>query len=232
MSTDHASRGTGASNEDPKNLRSSFTEAALRMLPVPARKRRPGLAALAVLLILGGSLATTVLVINADKRVSAIMVTQQIGAGRPFRPEMIREARVVEDGVRYELWANRAQVSQALAAVTLLPGTVVTTDMTVEQHQELGPGKARVGLALKPGQLPSEMQPGQRVQIVLVPSSNSAAGLQTRLLAENALVTSVGLSRNRASDEVTVIVDSAIAPEIAAYSSAGQIAITELPGSR
>jgi hypothetical protein len=183
-------------------------------------------------LILGGALATTVLVMNADKRVSAIMVTKQIGAGQPFDPGSIREALVVEDGVRYELWAHRAQVSHTLAAVTLLPGTLVTPDMTMEWHKELVPGKARVGLALKPSQVPSNMQEGQRVQIVLVPGANGEEDQQSRLLAENALVTDVSTSRNGATDEVTVVVDSTVAPEIAAYSAADQIAITELPGSR
>ncbi|WP_262380664.1 hypothetical protein [Nonomuraea sp. PA05] len=183
-------------------------------------------------MILGGALATTVLVTNADKRVSAIMVTKQIGAGQPFDPGSIREALVVEDGVPYELWAHRAQVAQTRAAVTLLAGTLVTPDMTMERHNELVPGRARVGLALKPGQLPNEMQPGQRVQIVLVPGGNGTEGRQSRLLAENALVTDVRKSRNGATEEVTVVVDSATAPEIAAYSAADQIVITELPGSR
>ncbi|WP_302893263.1 hypothetical protein [Actinomadura luzonensis] len=192
-------------------MSSLLTDAASRALPSRARQRRPTLAALGVLLILGGALATTLLVLNADQRVSAIMVTQRIGAGQPFDPKMIREARVVEDGVRYELWADRDQVSHALAAVTLLPGTLLTTDMTTNADQELGPGKARVGLSLKPGQLPGEMEAGQRVQVVLAPQGSSLAGQEGRLLAENALVTGVAESRNRATEEVTVVVDSSIA---------------------
>ncbi|MEV0831434.1 hypothetical protein [Nonomuraea rubra] len=153
-------------------------------------------------------------------------------AGQPFEPGVIREALVVEDGIPYERWAHRAHVSHTVAAVTLLPGTLVTTEMAVEWHKELGRGKARVGLALKPGQLPNEMQSGQRVQIVLIPGSNDAQEQQTRLLAGNALVTDVSKNRNGTTDEVTVIVDSTIAPENATYSSADQTAITELPGSR
>ncbi|MEU6716761.1 hypothetical protein ABZ897_35300 [Nonomuraea sp. NPDC046802] len=170
------------------------------------------------------------LVTHADERVSAIIVTKQIGAGQPFDPAAMREARVVEDGVSYELWANRSQVSHSVAAVTLLPGTVVTTEMTVEQSKELVPGKARVGLALKPGQMPSGMAAGQRVQVVLVQTGGGGQGM--RLLAESALVDSVGDSRDRAAGQVTVIVDSSIAPELAVYASLGQTAITELPGAR
>jgi hypothetical protein len=228
-----ASRGNPSTEVGGAEAVGAWTDVASRALPMPVRERRPALAALAILLILGGALATTAIVMRADKRVSAIIITKQIGAGRPFDPGAMREARVVEDGVTYELWAHHAQVSHTVAAVTLLPGTLVTTDMTVEWNKELVPGKARVGLALKPGQIPGEMKAGQRVQIVLVPAGGGGAvGQEGRLLAESALVDSVGLSRNRAEDEVTVIVDSNIAPAIATYASSGQIAITELPGAR
>jgi hypothetical protein len=210
-----------------------LTEAFSRGLPYHARDRKPVLAALAVLLILGGVLATTTLVMNADKRVSAIVVTAYIGAGQPFDPKAVREARVVEDGARYERWADRDRVFRTVAAVSLLPGTLVTTDMTTERSRELVPGKARVGLALKPGQVPGGMAPGQRVQVVLVPGGGgAAAGQEGRLLAEGALVDQVGTSGDRTGGEVTMIVDSAVAPMIAAYASSGHIAITELPGGR
>ncbi|MEV0619375.1 hypothetical protein AB0I81_39075 [Nonomuraea sp. NPDC050404] len=210
-----------------------LTTVASRGLPSPARERKPALAALAVLLILGGALATMVLIMRADERVSAILITKRIGAGQALDPGSMRETRVVEDGVTYELWAHREQVSRTVAAATLLPGTVVTTDMTVAWNQELVPGKARVGLALKPGQMPNAVQAGQRVQVVLVQSGGTGAtGQGYRVLAQSALVESSVVSNNRATAEVTVVVDGSVAPEIAAHASAGRIVITELPGAR
>jgi hypothetical protein len=70
------------------------------------------------------------------------------------------------------------------------------------------------------------------VQVVLVPGGGGAAGQEGRLLAESALVDQVGSGRDRTTGEVTVIVDSAVAPTVAAYASTGQIAVTELPGER
>ncbi|MGW0806648.1 hypothetical protein [Nonomuraea sp. NPDC002799] len=209
-----------------------LTAASVRRLPAAPREPKPALAALAVLLILGGALATTVLVMRADERVSAILITKQVGAGQPLGPDSMREARVVEDGVKYALWADRARVSNTVAAVTLLPGTLVTTAMTVGRSKGLLPGMARVGLALKPGQSPSGMYAGCRVQVVLVPTGTDTDAEQSQVLAQSALVDSVGTSGNRATGLVTVIVDSDVAPAIAAYASAGQIAITDLPGLR
>ncbi|WP_103962820.1 hypothetical protein [Nonomuraea solani] len=206
----------------------TLTTVAARTLPVAPRERSGTLAALAVLLILGGALTTMMLVMNADERVSAILVTKPIGAGQPFGTGAIREARVVSDGSTYELWADRAQVAKSVAAVSLLPGTLVTTAMTEDWNKELLPGKARVGLALKPGQFPSGVTPGRRVQVVFVPAGNG----QHRLLAPSALVDSASTGRNGTTGEVTVIADGAIAPEIAAYASSGEIVIAELPGSR
>jgi hypothetical protein len=58
-----------------------LTEAASRALPQAVRQRRPALPALRVLLVLGGALATGLLVVRVDERVSVIRVTARIGAG-------------------------------------------------------------------------------------------------------------------------------------------------------
>src|SRR5262249_33505157 len=76
------------------SMKDGLPAPAARGLPVPVRERRPALAWLAVLLILGGALATALLIIRADQRVSAILVTKPIGAGRPFEPGSIRESLV------------------------------------------------------------------------------------------------------------------------------------------
>lgn len=198
---------------------------ASRKLPVPPRERKPALAALAVLLILGGALATTLLVLRSGDRVSAIRITQQVGAGQPFTDRVIEEVQIADTGVDYVAWSQRQHVLQTFAAVTILPGTLLTSDMGVTASQELGPGKARVGLALKPGQYPAGLEPGDRVQVI------HAAGRTTQqdsqVLAQSALVNGVG-----DKGQITVIVDASTSPEIVGYASAGEIAVAELPGAR
>ncbi|MGI5283927.1 hypothetical protein ACQEVF_11400 [Nonomuraea polychroma] len=213
------------------NAAAGLSGPASRKLPVPPRERKPALAALAVLLILGGALATTLLVLNSGDRVSAIRVTQQIGAGQKFPPEALEEVKIAETGIDYVSWSQRQQVVNSFAAVTILPGTLLTNQMGVRASTELGEGKATVGLALKPGQMPAGIQQGDRVQVIFVPSRSSQG--QTRVLASSALVFAAGdKSRSGNSGQITVVVDSAAAAEIAAFASTGEIAVAELPGAR
>ncbi|MGP3955556.1 hypothetical protein ACTWPT_06125 [Nonomuraea sp. 3N208] len=213
------------------NAAAGLSGPASRKLPVPPRERKPALAALAVLLILGGALATTLLVLNSGDRVSAIRVTQQIGAGQKFPPEALEEVKIADTGVDFVSWSQRQQVVNSFAAVTILPGTLLTNQMGVRASTELGEGKATVGLALKPGQMPAGIQQGDRVQVIFVPSRSSQG--QTRVLASSALVFAAGdKSRSGNSGQITVVVDSAAAAEIAAFASTGEIAVAELPGAR
>ncbi|MGW0801870.1 hypothetical protein [Nonomuraea sp. NPDC002799] len=205
---------------------------ASRKLPVPPRERKPALAALAVLLILGGALATTLLVLRSGDRVSAIRVTQQVGAGQKFPAAALEEVEIATEGVDYVGWSQRVQVTESFAAVTILPGTLLTNQMGVKASTELGPGKATVGLSLKPGQMPTGIEPGDRIQVIYVPSRSSQG--QSRILAPSALVFAVG-DRSRtgnSSGQITVIVDSSASPEIVAFASSSEIAVAELPGAR
>ncbi|MEO3873659.1 hypothetical protein ABGB18_33025 [Nonomuraea sp. B12E4] len=221
------------SEKPAANAAAGLSGPASRKLPVPPRERKPALAALAVLLILGGALATTLLVLRSGDRVSAIRVTQQIGAGQKFTGPALEEVKIAADsGIDYVSWSQRENVLTSFAAVTILPGTLLTNEMGIETSSELGEGKATVGLALKPGQIPAGLEEGDRVQVVHVPSRSSQG--ETRVLAPSALVFDAGSngSRQGNSGQITIVVDSASAPEIVAFASSGEVAVAELPGAR
>ncbi|MGN9836771.1 hypothetical protein ACTMTI_01480 [Nonomuraea sp. H19] len=213
------------------NAAAGLSGPASRKLPVPPRERKPALAALAVLLILGGALATTLLVLRSGDRISAIRVTQQIGAGQKFTEQAIEEVKIADTGIEFVSWSQRGQVLDSFAAVTILPGTLLTNQMGARASTELGEGKATVGLSLKPGQMPAGVQVGDRVQVIFVPSRSSQG--ETRVLAPSALVFAAGdKSRSGNSGQLTVVVDSSVAPQIVAFASTGEIAVAELPGAR
>ncbi|HEY1346797.1 MAG TPA: hypothetical protein VGF54_17545, partial [Streptosporangiaceae bacterium] len=58
------------------------TAPSSRRLPAARRERKPVLAACALLLIIGGALAAGLLVVQSGKRVTAIEITQPVGAGQ------------------------------------------------------------------------------------------------------------------------------------------------------
>ncbi|MFC0864890.1 hypothetical protein ACFHYQ_21590 [Sphaerimonospora cavernae] len=223
--------GRGAVSE-----RSGLSGPASRKLPVSPRERRPALAALAVLLILGGALATTLLVMRSGERVSAIRVGQQVGAGQSIPMSALEEVEIADTGIARVLWRDRESVAKGYAAVTLLPGTLLTETMVAESSGDVGPGKALVGLALKPGQLPVGLQVGDVVQVIYVAGADKGTdqgtdGGQRRVLATAARVHSIPTpGRTGGSGLFTVRVDTSAAPAIAQHASNGQVALIKLPG--
>ncbi|MEV7012437.1 hypothetical protein [Streptosporangium sp. NPDC051022] len=233
MRTSEKPAGRGQVNAERPGQQAGLSGPASRKLPVSPRERKPALAALALLLILGGALATTLLVLRSGDRVSAIVITKQIGAGQRMLTTSMREVQVAGTDLGYVPWAQRDQVAQNFARVTLLPGTLLTRDMVVSTSSELGPGKAIVGLALKPGQMPITLDEGDRVQVIYVPGRGDGATAQSRVLSQSALVHRfVPNSRGGPSGQVAIIVDVKDAPAISTYSSSGEVAVVELPGAR
>ncbi|WP_214408776.1 hypothetical protein [Sphaerisporangium fuscum] len=206
---------------------------ASRKLPVPPRERKPALAALALLLVLGGALATTLLVMRSGDRVSAIQITQQIGAGQPIVPEAMEEVQIADTGIGYVSWNHRQEVAATFARVTLLPGTLLTEQMVSRASEQLRPGKVVLGLALKPGQMPQSLQRGDQVQVLYVPGSGHGASAEGKVLAPSALVQSVGGGDGDGggSGQVSIVVDATVSPTIATYASSGEIALGQLPGA-
>ncbi|WP_067134475.1 hypothetical protein [Microtetraspora malaysiensis] len=229
-------RPTSARGGLPPAAASAESPAALsgpdgRRLPASPRRRRPDLAALAVLLILGGTAATITLMLNGSARVSAIRITRQVTAGQPLSRAGMEEVRIAGTGIDYLPWSQHASYAQRLALVTLLPGTLLTTQMTATASEEITPGKARVGLALKPGQSPAELKAGQRVQIISLPRQDPG-DRTTTVLAQSALVDAVSDPGTHGPPRlVNVIVDAALSPRIAAYASNGQIVLAYLPAA-
>lgn len=204
-----------------------LTDAASRQLPQWSRQRKPGLAALAVLLVLGGALTTMMLVMSADERMSVIRVTGRVGAGQPFGPAVLQEARVADDGGTYWPWSQRARLATTVASVTVPPGTLLTPAMVAGADGGTTAGHpVRLGLALKPGQAPYDLRRGERVQLIHVPSRRNHA-TEPVVIAEEAVVDGVSYSSGSAS-QATVIVDSVVAPRVANHAVNGEIAIAAI----
>ncbi|MEW9555078.1 hypothetical protein [Nonomuraea sp. NPDC050783] len=161
---------------------------------------------------------------RADERTSVIRVTGRISAGQPFDRKVLQEARIADDGASYWSWSQRDQVAATVATVTVLPGTLLTRPMVAGGDGTAVAGRAvRLGLALKPGQAPYDLQRGERVQLIHVPGGGHDSGAPA-LVAEEAVVDGVSYTSGSAG-QATVIVDGVMAPVVAAYAAGGEIAI-------
>ncbi|TDC69317.1 hypothetical protein E1200_09030 [Actinomadura sp. GC306] len=220
--------------------RSGLGTSGGQRLPASPRERKPALAALAVLLILGGALASAYLVMASGERVSAIRIAQPVAAGQQIPASALEEVQVGDTGIQFIGWSERAKVTRHVAAVRLVPGALLTNSMIVAANAPEN-GRLVVGLALKPGQFPSGgVEVGRHVTLYAVGGGQNGGPRAGTVLAADAVVIGVGgagggggeLGAARLSSDQTsidVAVSPADAPQVTQAASAGAVALALIP---
>ncbi|GAA2005063.1 hypothetical protein [Catenulispora subtropica] len=130
-------------------------------LPTTTRERKPALAALAVLLILAGALATMLLVNRSGNRISVVKVGgTSIAAGSKLSADQFEEASVAADSsIKYVLWSQVGQLNNQVTYNTLVKGSLLTTDMLGNQSNgtvDFPPGSSLMGIQIKQGRYPTQ----------------------------------------------------------------------------
>ncbi|MEV0639658.1 hypothetical protein AB0I77_32930 [Streptomyces sp. NPDC050619] len=216
-------------------------------LPAPPRERKPALAALAVLLILVGALGATMLVLQAGDRIEVVQVTKEIPAGESVKDSDVTSVMVAkDDSINYVEWSQLSTLKSLKAKSTIYPDTVVMGQMFAE-GASLPAGKASVGAALKEGQYPSDIKPGDTVAVYNVDTSttgsnsDSSSGSDSTstssdgLLVGNAKVNTVAADSDATVStgnlSITLLVDQADAAAVAKAAAAGAVAVVHVSGS-
>jgi hypothetical protein len=217
-----------------------------RRLPSAPRERKPALAALAVLLVALGAVAAGYLVISAGHRVGAVEITQEVGQGQQIPASAIKEVEIASgSGLSYVAWQFADRVTGVFAAVQIPAGTLLTPAMTTATNN-LAAGKVEVGLSLKAGQLPGNLLIGDTVEAFPVGTGSGCAADGTGDGANgngNAVAPGVPIATGSVASvsgtavsggdtaSVTLAVSSANAGILACYASAGDVAVTLMPGT-
>lgn len=211
MSSDRGTIPRGSRSETDQSSWGEPTAPGGRRLPSAPRERKPALAALAVLLIIGGAAAAGLLVIKTGQRVSAIEITQTVGQGQQIPRSAMTEVQVPSDGsVQYVNSSFENQVSQDFAATTIVPGTILNRNM-VAKSNELSTGRNEVTLALKDGQMPQGLTTGATVNIYSTQTSTTGCpGAPGASLAQGATVVQIAANT---SGSGTTDVEVALNPQ-------------------
>ncbi len=210
------------------------TAPAGRRLPSAPRERKPALAALAVLLIIGGALGAGFLVIQSGKRVAAIEISQQIGAGQQIPLSAMQQVQITAgSGLAYVPWDQASQVARFFTVSTIPPGTLLTREMVTTTGTSVA-GKAVLGLALKDGQLPHGLQDGDHIDIYQVSDAQETCpGGSGGALAADAVVLAIGVpsatSGSTAIADVEVALNPSDAGAVACNAANGIVGIAVLP---
>jgi hypothetical protein len=211
------------------------TAPAGRRPPSATRERKPVLAVLALLLIAGGALGGLYLVTQNAKRVAAIEITQQISAGQKIPLGAMQQVQIAANsGVNYVPWSEASQVAQFYAGNAIPPGTLLNGAMVV-RASSLTSGKDVLGLALKDGQVPGNLQVGDHIDIYDVSNANeSCPGTPGSTLSANAVVLAVNVpaanSGSSVAADLVVAVTPGTAGQVACNASNGVVGVAVLPG--
>ncbi len=203
-------------------------------LPGPVRERRPALAALAVLLILGGALASGLIALRSGERADYLVLRSDVQAGERVSAADLAVARIAGTGASAIPATQRNQVIGEYARTQLFKGSLVTPAM-LSAHSLVPSDAAVVGLVLSADRRPAGgLARGDIVAVYTVPRPDEGGGEATTLLraVEVVEVEDVRSGGNSSSLAVSVLVPQDQAQELTLRSSLNQLAVAKLaPGT-
>ena len=207
-------------------------------LPKPAPRRRPGLAALAVMLVVGCSAVSASLVFASGDTTAVLTVVRAVPVGQALTAADLGTADISGSGVTAIAAATRDKIVGLTAAVDLVPGSLLTDGM-VTREAVPGPGQAVVGLSLKPGLLPdAELRAGTTVMLVRLaaptgtPASADVERNGSKVLVPRARVLSETSDPTTGGRLVSLLVERSMAAEVSRAAAAGTVALVVIgPGT-
>jgi hypothetical protein len=197
--------------------------------PLPLRQKRPGYAALAIVLIVGLAAVGAYFYSQAGKKVPVVVVTIDVPAGHKIQRADLSTVQVA-GSVTAIGGANLNSVVGETAVVELLPNTLLQRSM-VTSAPALDSSTAQVGVAVTPGQIPADgLNPGDTVEILQLPQKNTASVTASipapTVLADSATVYSSTSDPSQSGGTLlTLVVPKSAAAAVAAASNAGLIAL-------
>jgi Flp pilus assembly protein CpaB len=200
--------------------------------PLPVRQKRPGYAAIAIVLIVGLGALGAYFYSKAGEKTPVVVVTKDVPAGHRITRDDLSTVNVA-GGVTAIAGSHLDSVVGQVAAVELLPNTLLQRAM-VTSASPLPAGSSMVGVELKPGQLPAAgVTDGAHVQVLQLPNKNttsaSSSPQNATVLATSATVYDSASDPSQTGGTlVTLIVPSDEAAPIAAASSAGLVALVQV----
>jgi len=149
---------------------------AQERIPVPTRQRRPALAALALVLVLGGAALSGFLVLTSGQKQGVLVLATDVEYGHVFQNGDFREEQLSLTGgikpVRFDQLSEL--VSGGYRATTRIPaGSVLTYGMVTRQLSIPGNNYTEFGVNVPEGQYPADgVREGDIVKVLYTPTSD------------------------------------------------------------
>lgn len=196
-------------------------------LPAPVRDRRPALAALALLLVLGGALGSALIAYRSGDRVDVLVARGDIEVGQVVSEDDFAIARVAADGAA-TIPAAAVKSFEGTSATTRIPAGTMLNNTMFRVGQIVPLRSVVVGVVLAANQRPAkDLREGDVVRVFLVPRDAGAAG-QGTVLASAVRVAEVSPVASGDSVRVSLLVPEGPATAIVTAAATGSIAVTRL----
>ena len=208
-----AARGTGAQKPSGTANR----------LPSPPRQRRPALAAIALLLIVGGALVAGLLAIRMDSRVPMLAAKETIEPGQVIEEGDLKVVQVAADEADHLIPEEGMDVIVGAFSRARIYQDQILDERQLTRTDPIGQDRAVVSIVLTPALAPGNLRAGDLVQIVRAAGTSGGEGTAQPLT--RGLVTQVSepnpddLGTGTAAS-ANIIVPAAVAADVIDASSA------------
>lgn len=208
-----AARGTGGT----KNASTA------NRLPSPPRQRRPALAAIALLLIVGGALLAGLLAIRMDSRVPMLAAKEAIEPGAVIEEGDLTVVQVAADQADHLIPAQFEDQIIGTFTRARIYGNQLLDERMLTETDPIGQDRAIVSIVLSPALAPDNLRTGDLVEIVRA-AGTAASGTQPERLTRG-LVTAVNAPGEDdlgtgAASSANIMVPASVAADVIDASSA------------
>jgi len=206
--------------------------------PLPTRQRRPGLAAVGLIVVLGMGAVFGWLYTTAGEKTPVVVMAREVPVGQVIERADLSTVDVA-GSVTAIAGANLTSAVGQRAAVGLIPGTLLQRGM-LTSGDPIPAGQVQVGVALKAGQLPADgVTAGDTVAALRLgataPGAEQGTGSAAAapvVLVDAATVYSVRADPTQTGGSlVTLVVTAAQGLAIAEASSTGNAVLIKVPSS-
>jgi hypothetical protein len=188
--------------------------------------------------VLAGGMVGALLYLRGTQHSQVLAVARPVAVGHAIGDaDLVALSLSVDPRIRPLPASARSQVVGQVATVNLVPGTLLLRRM-LTPGSLLQPGEGIVGLAVKAGQVPEQLAPGDSVQVVRAPAPAGASnGPPTDdsggsgVLVSRAKVLSVTGLADGETTRVSLIVPLVDAGRLYRANATGQLALIVMAAS-
>jgi len=188
----------------------------------PKIRRSPILVIAGIVLVIAGALVSVGIYTNLSQTQEVIAIVSYVARGEQIQRGDLTTVQVGFDPLLTPVPASQlGKIVGQYAVADLVPGTFLSAD-AVGDRVSPGDGTAEVGVALMAGEYPDDgLTPGDEVSLIAVPDKTDS--VTEPMSYPGTLVTIAPAQANMIT--VTVLVNAADAPTVAALAASNKLAL-------